>query len=63
MFSVYCPRHGSLVLLSHLGIDEMRNTRTGINVTYTCTCGHHGTWNTGGRYRDQVPPTNYEIES
>ncbi len=63
MFSVHCPRHGSLVLLSYLEIDEMRNTTGGINVTYTCTCGHRGTWQTGRRHRDVVPSTDYEIES
>ncbi len=63
MFSVHCPRHGSLVLLSYLEIEEMRNTTGGINVTYTCTCGHRGMWQTGRRHRDVVPSTDYEIES
>lgn len=63
MFSVHCPRHGSLVLLSYLDIEEMRNTTTGIDVTFTCTCGHRGTWQTGGRHRDRLPSTHYEIES
>lgn len=63
MLSVHCPRHGSPVLLSYLNVEEMRNTTSGIQVTYRCTCGHRGTWQTGRRHRDQLPSPDYEMES
>jgi hypothetical protein len=42
MFAPYCPRHRSHVLLS---TDDMtiRNTPQGPIVSWTCSCGYHGT--------------------
>ncbi len=47
MFAVNCPHHGSRVLLGLSDIDRIENTRHGIELHYTCSCGHHGKWVTG----------------
>jgi len=47
MFSVNCPRHGRTILLGLTSIERIDNTDHGIEVHYTCTCGHHGVWLTG----------------
>lgn len=47
MFDVYCPGHGSRVLLFTGDIKEVRNTEAGIEVHYHCFCGHEGVWLTG----------------
>lgn len=52
MFAVHCPQHGARVLIFSSGIDRIRNTETGIEVDYRCTCGHRGTWRTGARRRE-----------
>jgi hypothetical protein len=46
MFEVYCPSHGSRVLLSTSRIEAMHNTRDGIVVEWRCWCGEHGTTGT-----------------
>ncbi len=47
MFDVYCPNHGSRVLLFSSDIEAIRNIREGIEVHYRCFCGHRGVWLTG----------------
>ena len=47
MFAMYCPDHGTRVLLTRSNIDAMVNTERGIEVAYHCTCGHRGVWITG----------------
>ena len=47
MFDIYCPEHGSRVLLFTNDIEEIRNTKRGIEVHYRCTCGYRGVWLTG----------------
>lgn len=47
MFDVYCPSHGSRVLLFSADIEAIRNTRGGIEVHYRCFCGYRGVWLTG----------------
>ena len=47
MFAIDCPSHGTKVLLGLGDIDSIDNTSRGIEVHYTCTCGHQGTWVTG----------------
>lgn len=42
MFDVYCPNHGSRVLLFSSDIEAVRNIREGIEVHYRCFCGHRG---------------------
>lgn len=49
MFSVHCPRHDSDVLLGERHIESLRNTATGIEVRWTCSCGHRGIFTTGRR--------------
>jgi len=49
VFDIYCPTHGSRVLLWTSDIDAITNTADGIVVQYHCTCGHRGTWVTGAR--------------
>lgn len=44
MLLVDCPGHGEEVLIWTSGIDRIRNTATGIEVDYHCTCGHRGVW-------------------
>src|ERR687897_898282 len=39
MFSVYCPRHGSDVLLSESRINGLDNSPGDITVRWTCYCG------------------------
>lgn len=47
MFTVECPNHGARVLIWPSGVDAVRNTSRGIEVSYHCTCGHRGVWVTG----------------
>ena len=42
MFDVHCPRHGKRGLLFALDIQNIRNTREGIQVNYHCFCGYEG---------------------
>ena len=53
MFDVYCPEHGSRVLLFSREIKVVLNTSEGIEVHYRCFCGHRGVWLTG-RIPDEV---------
>ena len=55
MFDIYCPDHGSRILLFANDIEEIRNTERGIEVHYRCTCGYRGVWITG-RARDKPQP-------
>ena len=50
MFSVYCPRHQSEVLLGYRGIERVVNADDGIHVHWKCFCGERGSTHTG------VPP-------
>ena len=47
MFDIYCPDHGSRILLFTNDIEEIQNTEEGIEVHYRCTCGYRGVWITG----------------
>lgn len=47
MFDVYCPGHGSRVLMFPSDIEAIRNTREGIEVIYRCFCGYEGVWHSG----------------
>ena len=47
MFDVYCPGHGSTVLLGIGSIESMANTDQGIRVAFHCDCGYRGVWVTG----------------
>ncbi|HSF86307.1 MAG TPA: hypothetical protein VLG28_11725 [Acidimicrobiia bacterium] len=49
MFDVYCPQHGSRVLLGYSAIDSVANTDTGIHVRFRCDCGYRGVWVTGNK--------------
>ena len=49
MFAIECPRHRKTVLLGLSDIQRLDNTSRGIEVHYTCSCGHHGLWLTGRR--------------
>lgn len=49
MFDVYCPDHGSRVLLFSGDIEAMLNTQEGVEVHYRCPCGYRGVWHTGQR--------------
>ena len=47
MFAVRCPDRDGLVLMSLLDLEELRNTVSGIEVSYRCPGGERGTWLTG----------------
>jgi hypothetical protein len=47
MFDVYCPRHGTRVLLGSRSIESVVNTVDGITVQWRCRCGATGTLTTG----------------
>ncbi len=47
MFDVYCEGHGDRILLSANRIRGIHNTPQGIQVVFSCRCGHAGVWNTG----------------
>ena len=55
MFSVYCPRHGSDVLLSESRINGLDNSPGDITVRWTCYCGHAGASSTGRARRQPAP--------
>jgi hypothetical protein len=55
MFSVYCPRHGTEVLLSESRISGLDNTGGDITVRWTCWCGHAGAFHTGRTRRQPAP--------
>jgi hypothetical protein len=42
MFEVFCPAHGTQVLLGTSRIDAVHNTPDGVVVAWHCWCGHHG---------------------
>lgn len=42
MFEVYCPSHGSSVLLTTSRIEALRNTPEGPVVVWRCWCGTLG---------------------
>ncbi len=47
MFDVYCPQHGTRVLLDLTSIESIVSTNRGLNVHYRCHCGYEGVWTTG----------------
>jgi hypothetical protein len=51
MFSVYCPGHGSQVLLGHRNIVRIVNGEDGIHLHWQCRCGTNGVLVTGRRRR------------
>jgi hypothetical protein len=42
MFSVFCPTHGSEVLLGSRSIERIDNTAEGIHLHWRCYCGTRG---------------------
>jgi hypothetical protein len=42
MFEVYCPAHGTHVLLTTSRILVLAPTADGVVVDWRCWCGHHG---------------------
>ena len=55
MFSVYCPRHGSDVLLNESRISGLDNSGDAITLRWTCWCGHAGASHTGRARRHTAP--------
>lgn len=47
MFDIYCPQHGTRVLLDLTSIESMVDTDTGLDVHFRCHCGYRGVWKTG----------------
>ena len=47
MFTVYCPRHRSPVLLGARSVTSVVNTPDGIVVEWRCRCGAEGSVLTG----------------
>jgi hypothetical protein len=47
MFDIYCPQHGSRVLLDVTALESIDDTDAGLAVHYHCTCGYEGVWVTG----------------
>lgn len=47
MFSVYCPRHGSEVLLNERKIEALVSSGDGLTVRWVCWCGYRGSHQTG----------------
>lgn len=50
MLSIYCPKHGSEVLVGTRQIRGFTNTEHGIAVEVECYCGHRVTGGTGRHY-------------
>ena len=44
MFDVYCPRHGSRVMLTTRRIQRLDNDCEGLSVRFRCWCGYEGVW-------------------
>ena len=42
MFAVYCPRHGTRVLLFEDNIEGLINHSAGVRLHWRCTCGQAG---------------------
>jgi hypothetical protein len=42
VFAIWCPRHGSRVLLFPASILSLQETADGVRIGYRCTCGHEG---------------------
>ena len=51
MFSVYCSRHGTEVLLGPNDIEAMHRDDNGFSVRWRCTCGNTGVDRIGGAAR------------
>ncbi len=47
MFDIYCPQHGTRVLLDLTSIESIVITTAGLDVHYQCHCGYRGVWATG----------------
>ena len=47
MLAVRCPERDTLVLLSLVDLEELRNTAGGIEIRYRCSDGHRGRHSTG----------------
>ncbi len=52
MLSIYCPRHGSEVLVGTGRIRNLINTDHGIRLHVECYCGYHVHTTTGRRARN-----------
>jgi hypothetical protein len=48
VFSVYCPRHRRLVLLSPWDITDLCQRDGALEVHWRCSCGEQGVWRTDG---------------
>jgi hypothetical protein len=52
MFEIYCPDHGSHVLLDHSRIEALRTTPQGPVLDWRCWCGARGSL---GRSAETTP--------
>ena len=48
MFEIFCPTHGSRVLLDSGRIERIRNTSSGPVIDWQCWCGTRGSLVRGG---------------
>jgi hypothetical protein len=55
MFEVYCPAHGTHVLLTTIRILVLTPAADGIVVDWRCWCGHHGRSLEGRLAHDELP--------
>lgn len=49
MLSVFCPQHGTTVLITASQIERIDNVADGLEVHYHCVCGEPGVLLTGRR--------------
>ena len=54
MFSFWCPRHRSEVLIWPSDIDGIVNTPDGIDLHFHCSCGFQGVLCTGAGRTEQI---------
>ncbi len=59
VFDVYCPTHGSRILLTRRNMISFWNGPDGPHIRWKCECGHEGTLGRTGSVPDE--PTTDQV--
>ena len=54
MFDIFCPTHGTRVLLGSRSIERIENTDHGIRLHWRCSCGTRGILRFGARHHAEA---------
>jgi hypothetical protein len=62
MFTIYCPRHQSRMLLGSRSIKSLVNTPDGVFLHWQCRCGAEGTIHTGHAAATARPAVETQLQ-